>query len=64
MAKAEFTKALTLDPKEPLALKEMKSVTGGQTTTTGKSTTVNKPNEDDDGKGALKKLWDTLNKPL
>jgi curved DNA-binding protein CbpA len=64
MAKAEFTKALTLDPREPLALKEMKSVTGGQTTTTGKSTTANKPKDDDDGKGALKKLWDSLNKPL
>jgi curved DNA-binding protein CbpA len=68
MAKAEFTQALSINPNEPVAKKEMSKVATSTpaaanaktTQATGSKKTA--PAEED--KGALKKLWDQLNKPL
>lgn len=58
MAKAEFQKALTLDPKNELALKYMRTGTDPVGKGGGKAT----PTPGD--KNILNKLWNQLNKPM
>jgi curved DNA-binding protein CbpA len=65
MAKAEFQKALTLDPKNEMALKYMRSGTAiepgakGSNSKSGGKATPATPD-----KNILNKLWNQLNKPL
>ncbi len=72
MAKPEFEKALQLDPKQPDALRELRKFTPGDVSATNKNASAGKslpkatnakPLEEGE-KGALQKLWDSLNKPL
>lgn len=66
MAKAEFQKSLTLDPKNEMALKYMRSGTGADPAAgkgnSSKGTSKATPAAPD--KNILNKLWNQLNKPL
>jgi curved DNA-binding protein CbpA len=66
MAKAEFQKSLTLDPKNEMALKYMRSgaATDPATGKGNSSKGANKATPAAPDKNILNKLWNQLNKPL
>ncbi len=65
MAKAEFQKSLTLDPKNEMALKYMRSGTAADPASKGSSNKGgNKATPATPDTNILNKLWNQLNKPL